>query len=333
MLGQSYYHLRAIANFSVEDYTRFHDWFHVFNLFLLLCVGGSIMSFVHSYATAKSAEERRRVEMKDFRGIRLNPTLALKNEHIAWFTHAKIFAVHDALDFQRPDIDLSREDLLRRLGCGVCVPLISESEDLLGVLAARTRASRQRLSEEEIDLRRLCKHVLRTMRYQLVQHKFSVELTSGKGEFVIRGDPDSLELALSNLVLNAIKYSGEKKYLKISLARKGSWILCSVQDRGLGISEDAQLHLFEKFYRDASHSSKIQGVGLGLPLVKHVIDAHGGKIEVKSRVKRGSTFTIWFHRKSSDGSSHAGAFQSDLGRRRCKGVKWQNASRYPLQFK
>jgi signal transduction histidine kinase len=100
--------------------------------------------------------------------------------------------------------------------------------------------------------------------------------------------------AIINLVANAIKYSTQKKFLRVEVAKKNGWALCRVTDHGSGISGEALPHLFEKFYREPTHSGAVQGVGLGLPLVKHIMDAHNGRVEVRSTLSKGSVFTLLF---------------------------------------
>ncbi|MFQ5798413.1 MAG: sensor histidine kinase, partial [Bacteroidota bacterium] len=152
----------------------------------------------------------------------------------------------------------------------------------------------------DVDLRKITGDVLKSMRYQLEKHRFRVELKTSKRPLPIHADPDAVAQALINLVSNAIKYSTKRKYLKIALSRNSEWTFCRVADRGSGISEEVLPHLFEKFYRDPSHSLRVQGVGLGLPLVKHIMEVHGGKVEVKSEIGKGSSFTLCFPLEKSD---------------------------------
>lgn len=99
-----------------------------------------------------------------------------------------------------------------------------------------------------------------------------------------------LELAVSNLMSNAVKFT-ENGAIKVSLKKVGGRAVISVSDTGCGISRETGAHIFEKFYQgDTSHSR--EGNGLGLALVKRVIDIIGGEISVESEVGKGSTFTV-----------------------------------------
>ncbi|MBI4429759.1 MAG: GAF domain-containing protein [Ignavibacteriales bacterium] len=90
--------------------------------------------------------------MQDSRGDPLNETLTLRKEHIALFTSARVFATRQSVDFRRDDVDVSKESFLTRFDCAICVPLLSESGELLGVIAARPSSATSKFNEEEVDL-------------------------------------------------------------------------------------------------------------------------------------------------------------------------------------
>ena len=109
----------------------------------------------------------------------------------------------------------------------------------------------------------------------------------------ITADGDAMEQAVLNLVRNAMKYSPDHKEISVRLWQKVGFIHLEVQDRGIGIPELKQPHIFDKYYRaHATHEKDKGGSGLGLTVVKHIVDAHQGRIELKSKVNEGSTFTI-----------------------------------------
>lgn len=145
-----------------------------------------------------------------------------------------------------------------------------------------------------IDLRDVVERVLRMMKYQLDKNGFTPIYIRPHRCVQIQADPDAVAEAIMNLIDNAIKFSTATRFLKLSLGRAGSRVRCTVQDRGRGISAEALPHLFERFYRDPASSESVQGVGLGLPLVKRIMTEHGGSVEVTSTPGKGSTFTLWF---------------------------------------
>jgi len=154
---------------------------------------------------------------------------------------------------------------------------------------------------ENADLREITQQVMKTMGYQLSKQGFRAEFRVGKRRLPVYADPDAVGEAIMNLLTNSIKYSTENKHVRVSLAHANGWATCTVRDRGRGISPDSIPHIFERFYRDPNASRHVEGVGLGLPLVKHIMDAHGGSIELNSEPGKGSTFTLLFPlRKTND---------------------------------
>ena len=104
-------------------------------------------------------------------------------------------------------------------------------------------------------------------------------------------DAKLLSLVWNNLFSNAIKFTEPGGLVSLSLKTEGSLAIVTVSDTGCGISRETGAHIFEKFYQgDTSHA--IQGNGLGLALVKRVIDIIGAEISVESEVGKGSTFIV-----------------------------------------
>lgn len=110
------------------------------------------------------------------------------------------------------------------------------------------------------------------------------------GEIPGLWDQIRLEQALSNLLTNAIKY-GEGSPIEVTIEKEGHTAKISVKDNGIGIEPKKQKAIFERFQR-ATEDEKFQGLGVGLFIVKQIIDAHGGKVSVKSKLGKGSTFII-----------------------------------------
>lgn len=113
-----------------------------------------------------------------------------------------------------------------------------------------------------------------------------------RGLFV-RGDQQILTEALGNLVANAVAYSSHGSSVGIGVKRVHNVVEIAVTDRGIGISEEDQQRVFERFYRsDQARSRRTGGTGLGLSIVKHAVQRHGGEVRIWSRVGHGSTFTV-----------------------------------------
>jgi two-component system phosphate regulon sensor histidine kinase PhoR len=108
-------------------------------------------------------------------------------------------------------------------------------------------------------------------------------------------DADAVKQALINLIDNAIKYSGTEKYVAVELADGGSTWDIRVKDRGIGISPDDMKKIFEKFFRSVQAGRMCpEGAGLGLKIIRHIMDAHKGDVLVRSAEGEGSVFTLAF---------------------------------------
>lgn len=133
-----------------------------------------------------------------------------------------------------------------------------------------------------------CRHLLSTL-----SPTTRIDIESSHDRIIVEADPDLLELALMNLLENGIKYSTPPVHLTIYLKEQGDEILIAIQDRGIGIPKDDLAHIFERFYTvDKAHSRRLGGAGLGLSIVKTIIEKHEGAISVASVIGQGTTFTI-----------------------------------------
>ncbi len=135
--------------------------------------------------------------------------------------------------------------------------------------------------------------------FENVWEEKNIEIETDFAEDVfINADPELLSLVWNNLFSNAFKFTENSGKVSIALSENDDKIIVSVSDTGCGISADVGKHIFDKFYQgDTSHAT--QGNGLGLALVKRVIDITGGDIAVKSEVGKGSTFTVTLRRKAN----------------------------------
>jgi len=161
--------------------------------------------------------------------------------------------------------------------------------DLLEVSQIETHGIR--VEPVQVDLRSLFEHAVTRLRTAHPQTPLDLAI---EGEpAMINADPDRLEQVLINLVDNAIKYSSRDAPVSIRLTSGPDEIRFSVSDRGIGIPEDQRERIFERFYRvDNSAARKAKGTGLGLFIVRAVIEAHGGRIWVDSTPGQGSTFYV-----------------------------------------
>lgn len=134
---------------------------------------------------------------------------------------------------------------------------------------------------------------VRTMRFPLSEQGFDLKVDLSESIPPLKVDRDALEQAILNLLSNAMKYSGKSREIELRLCRQNGSALIQVSDHGVGIPADQQRRIFEKYYRVPTKENKaISGTGLGLALVTHIAEAHGGSVEVESRPGDGSTFSI-----------------------------------------
>lgn len=153
------------------------------------------------------------------------------------------------------------------------------------------------------DLNKIVQNVIDTYSYQLDNAGFIYSLKLEENIPMISGDEESLTEALINLVDNSVKYSKEIKKLEIETGTLDGFVFLKIRDHGMGISAHNLKKIFDKFYRVQNgfvHETK--GAGLGLSIVKSIIEAHKGEIRVQSNEGEGSCFELKF-RKSDNGNN------------------------------
>jgi signal transduction histidine kinase len=158
---------------------------------------------------------------------------------------------------------------------------------------SRIEAGRKEYRFAPTNVGRIVSEVLEAYRFQIEQQGFELAVEVEPDLPEVEADSEALGQALLNLVNNAIKYSREVKSLTLAVRRDGDRVLISVADRGIGVPKGEQKKIFEKFYRgEQSLVHETKGSGLGLSLVEHIMDAHGGAVEIESAPGKGSTFTL-----------------------------------------
>jgi len=151
-------------------------------------------------------------------------------------------------------------------------------------------------SMQPVSIRSVIDAALADTRLLIQERGAEVETTLSSEELTAMGDPDALRQAVQNLVANAVKHSGETPRVSVEAKKAASGrrrdVMITVRDSGAGIPKDDMAHIFEPFYRGRQAiDDQIQGSGLGLTLVKEIIEAHGGRVTVKSD-DAGSAFTV-----------------------------------------
>jgi len=178
--------------------------------------------------------------------------------------------------------------------------IVRESERLTHLVNnilnfSRMEAGRKEYRKQQTDLNDIVRGVLGTYTHHLERQGFILTITYCSEPLVAAIDGEAVAEALINLLDNAMKYSKEQKAITVRTQRAAGELVVAVQDQGIGIAPEHVRRIFETFYRVPSglvHETK--GSGLGLSLVKHIMDAHGGRVDVESTPGSGSTFRLVF---------------------------------------
>ena len=151
------------------------------------------------------------------------------------------------------------------------------------------------LASKEVDIRSLCEKLVRRHKFYKffnTRHTLAADF-SADFPASIEADEDKLNQILSNLLSNAIKYSPEGGEIRLSAMKEGDDIIIRVKDQGLGMTEEQASRLFRQYERiDREDIKKIPGTGLGLYLVKHLVEMHNGTIHAESKPGEGSDFVV-----------------------------------------
>jgi signal transduction histidine kinase len=158
------------------------------------------------------------------------------------------------------------------------------------LMIGRSDAGLLKFNPRPLEIGRFCGDVLSAIGDATGQRQRVVYRGPADGERVI-ADEILLRHVLENLLGNALKYSGSDSPVELDVTRENGELILRVHDRGIGISEDDQRHLFESFHRGTNVGS-VSGTGLGLAIVRGATELHGGSVSVHSEVGVGTSFTV-----------------------------------------
>jgi signal transduction histidine kinase len=178
------------------------------------------------------------------------------------------------------ELMLGESDRLRRL-----------VESLLDF--GRMQAREYKFRSESIEAAPWARSVAEEFEETVRNQGYVVEVDGLAGGVRIRGDREALGGALWNLLDNAVKYSPEEKQVRVAVSSSNGKVEVSVRDRGAGIAKEDLKRVFARFYRGVNAKKQgTRGTGIGLAMVKEIVEAHGGTLRVESEPGRGSEFTI-----------------------------------------
>jgi signal transduction histidine kinase len=159
---------------------------------------------------------------------------------------------------------------------------------------SRIESGRKEYRFETGDVREVVDAVIRTFEMRSAAQGITIHRTLPNGPVPpVRLDPDAIAQAFQNLLDNALKYSNGAKEILVTVSAEDGFVKVAVKDSGIGIPHDEQRKIFERFHRVGTGLvHDVKGSGLGLSIVHHIVDAHGGNVAVDSQPGSGSTFTI-----------------------------------------
>jgi signal transduction histidine kinase len=193
---------------------------------------------------------------------------------------------------------LTRDDLERQAQRNYLETINREAEQLNRMIThfldlARLETRRLHLEMVPTDLNQVVSEAFSLLEPQAQNQALQIACNLPKKSPIIIADPNHLKQVMINLINNAIKYNRPGGSVEVRVKKKTNRaVAVSVTDTGIGMSEETLENIFDKFYRATGHESKVEGAGLGLSIVKEIIEAHSGDIHVDSKVGHGSTFTI-----------------------------------------
>lgn len=275
----------------------------------LLPLGGRLFVFASTmyiavYLTTEivgtlRARERELAAMKEDleeANARLREQDRLRSEYVIHVTHrlrspasaAQSLAglILDGLAGEVPD---RVRALLERISCRLSglLGLVNDLFDLSRIKAART------LRLAPIGLSDLVQAAAADRRVRAEAKGVRLEVNLPPHLPLLEGDQDHLEQALIHLLANAVEYTPSGGQVTVTAQARGEWVEIQIADNGIGIAAEDLPHIFEEFYRGANARERLpDGTGLGLALVQHIVDRHGGRIDVDSEPGRGTSVTL-----------------------------------------
>ncbi|WP_061215690.1 PAS domain-containing sensor histidine kinase [Leptospira santarosai] len=243
-----------------------------------------------------------------------------KSEFLANMSHELRTPLNSIIGFSRLmqlPMEMEKENKYKDLIFHSGVHLLNIINDILDL--SRIEAGKLVLNESDFDLKELISTSVEMILGEAITK--NIEMTfqyfPEEADFEIKADPKRIRQVVLNLLGNAIKFTDSYGKILITLKKLESHFKLSVQDSGIGIPQDEIHRIFETFHQvKREDRSAYEGSGLGLPIVKKIVEAHQGSVEVESELEKGSTFNVFLpnvpHSESQNAFPHVGSFSQDI---------------------
>ncbi len=261
------------AQMEAEQNTSFFLWMGLLVVFSVLLIGGLTTRFILGQLSSTRLK---------------NDLLATVSHELKTPLSSVRMLVDTLLDGHYKDQDTTREylELIARENRRLS-RLIDNFLDFSKMERQQTSFKMDLVSPGDI-----VEAAMESMSRKLENANFTVEVDMEPNLPELQVDLDAMTRVLINLLDNARKYSEDVKYIRLTVRKKGKWMLFEVTDKGIGMSRRETKKVFERFFQaDRSLARKTDGVGLGLNIVQHIVASHNGKVKVESQIGKGSVFT------------------------------------------
>ena len=161
---------------------------------------------------------------------------------------------------------------------------------------SQLESGKRKFSFQSTNLNEILKSVIASFKVNLENQEFEWDIEELEDEVEVVADKEAITDAVVNLIDNAIKYSDSRKKIDLKVGTSGNEAFIEVGDHGIGISKNEQKHIFDKFYRvtQKNLAYKAKGSGVGLSIVRQIVEAHEGHISLKSKSGVGTSFRLYF---------------------------------------
>ncbi len=158
---------------------------------------------------------------------------------------------------------------------------------------SKIESRKKEFNFEQTDIVGVVRNIINIYKPQIITEGFKLEVNIPRENILALIDKEAISSAVLNIMTNAVKYSNERKYICVEMYKSGNMLFITITDHGIGISKKEIKNIFNYFYRvPVSEARQVKGTGLGLTIVKYIIEAHRGSVSVESEVNKGSKFII-----------------------------------------